>query len=218
MFMKGRGPMFDWLERSQRDMSDCGGISPIQHLARQNLLGEYLLAVHVNYLAPGDADLLARHRVHVAHCPRSHAYFRHRPFPATALARRGVNVCLGTDSLATVATPRREAIALDLFAEMRVFAEAHPGWSPDAVLRMATLQGAQALGFEGRAGEISPGAWADLIAIPSSAGLREVATALVHNPQPVAAAMIAGEWVAGFPAASHPKPHADAGAGADSAS
>jgi len=201
MFTSGSGPMFDWLERNQRDMSDCGGTSPIQHLARQNLLGDHLLAVHANYLVRGDADLLARHRVHVIHCPRSHAYFGHRPFPVTALARRGVNVCLGTDSLATVATPRGHAVALDLFEEMRVFAQTHPRWTPDAVLRLATLNGARALGFAGRAGEITPGAWADLIAIPSSVGLGEVAAALVHNRQPVAAVMIGGEWVADFPGA-----------------
>ncbi len=201
MFTRRGGPMFDWLERNQRDMSDCGGISPIQHLARQNLLGDRLLAVHANYLDRGDADLLAINRVHVIHCPRSHAYFGHRPFPVTALMRRGVNVCLGTDSLATVATPRGQTAALDLFEEMRVFAQAHPRWPPDAVLRLATLNGARALGFAGRVGEITPGAWADLIAIPSSVGLREVAAALVHNRQPVVAAMIGGEWIAGFPGA-----------------
>jgi aminodeoxyfutalosine deaminase len=49
MFMYRQGAMFDWL-KSQRDMSDCGRGSPVQHLERCGYLDENLLAVHVNYL------------------------------------------------------------------------------------------------------------------------------------------------------------------------
>ena len=88
MFMHGRGKMFDWLRRNGRDMSDCGLGSPVQHLERHGLLAKNLMAVHVNYLAPGDDTLLAKRKVSVVHCPRSHAYFKHQPFPLarTALA------------------------------------------------------------------------------------------------------------------------------------
>ena len=48
MFMHARGEMFDWLKRNERDNSDCGLGSPVAHLARNGLLGENLLAVHVN--------------------------------------------------------------------------------------------------------------------------------------------------------------------------
>lgn len=199
MFMDRRGPMCAWLARHGRDLSDCGGVSPVQYLARQRLLSHRLLAVHANYLAPGDVDVLARHGTHVVHCPRSHAYFGHRPFPLTALLRRGVNVCLGTDSLATIRTRRREPVALDLFAEMRAFAQRHPAVSPAAILRLATVNGARALGLSGRAGEIRPGAWADLIAMPCDSGPREAAAAVVCKSAPVAAAMIGGQWIFGFP-------------------
>ena len=93
--------MFDWLKRNERDNSDCGLGSPVKHFARHKMLGENLIAVHVNLLAHGDARLLGRHHVHVVHCPRSHAYFRHPPFLRERLANAGVNICLGTDSLAT---------------------------------------------------------------------------------------------------------------------
>ena len=59
------------------------------------------LAVHVNHLASGDAARLARSGASVVHCPRSHAFFRHAPFPFAELHGAGVNLCLGTDSLAT---------------------------------------------------------------------------------------------------------------------
>ncbi len=85
MFAHGRGQMFDWLQRSGRDMSDCGLGSPVQHLERCGALSERLLAAHANYLAKGDAALLAKRKVHVVHCPRCHFYFQPRsvsPAPA----------------------------------------------------------------------------------------------------------------------------------------
>src|SRR5262245_9889805 len=80
MFMYRQGPMFEWL-KSQRDMTDCGHGSPVQHLERCGYLDENLLAVHVNYLWRHDAGILGRGGVSVAHCPRSHDYFRHLRFP-----------------------------------------------------------------------------------------------------------------------------------------
>src|SRR5205807_3894140 len=74
MFVKGKGELFDWLRRSGRDMSDCGGISPVQYMERCNALGRDTLVVHANYLRRGDAELLARRGASVVHCPRSHAY------------------------------------------------------------------------------------------------------------------------------------------------
>ncbi len=101
MFMNARGPMHTWMARIGRDNSDCGLGSPVAHLARNQLLGDNVLAVHVNYLGRGDATLLAKNRTHVVHCPRSHEYFKHRTFERERLAKAGVNLCLGTDSLAT---------------------------------------------------------------------------------------------------------------------
>ncbi len=192
MFQHGRGAMFDWLARNGRDSADCGGVSPVQHLARHGLLGPNLLAVHANYLAAGDSELLALRGVPVVHCPRSHVYFGHRPFPWQGLERAGVNVCLGTDSLVTVL--RRQEQVLDLFAEMREFGIHAPGVTPEQVVRMATLNGARALGLTGKAGVLAAGAWADLIAVPFSGGPSEVADAVVHHQGEVAASLIAGEW------------------------
>lgn len=197
MFARGRGEMFDWLRRSGRDMSDCGGGSPVRHLARAGLLGRNLLAIHVNYLAPGDADLLARRGTMVVHCPRSHEYFRHRPFPRRALERAGVNVCLGTDSLATVRKFPRQHIELSLFEEMRCFAHHDPAVPPATILQMATRLGARALGRAGELGELRAGARADLITVPFTGALAEVCAALVHHRGPVAASMIGGQWVFG---------------------
>ena len=194
MFVEGRGPMFDWLKRNGRDMSDCGSSSPVQHLERFGCLGAHLLAIHLNYLAPGDATLLARRGVHAVHCPRSHAYFRHEAFPHEELMRESVNLCLGTDSLATVFKCRKERVELNLFTEMQTLAADVPGLWPNTLLRMVTVNAAAALGLRGRAGELSPGAWADLITIPFTGPARQVHEAVLHHPASVTASMIGGRW------------------------
>ena len=159
MFQHARGEMFDWLQRNARDMSDCGLGSPVKHLARNKMLGKNLLAIHVNVLALGDAALLGKHRVHVVHCPRSHDYFRHPPFLRQRLARAGVNLCLGTDSLATVRKTRKQNPELSLFEEMRELAASDSRLSPLQILCLATVNGARALGRAGQIGELSKMPW-----------------------------------------------------------
>jgi cytosine/adenosine deaminase-related metal-dependent hydrolase len=197
MFTHGRGAMFEWIARNGRDMSDCGLGSPVQHLERQGVLGENLLAIHANYLARGDARLLGRHKVSVVHCPRSHAYFKHRKFHLRELTAAHVNVCLGTDSLASVYRKRGQVIELSIFEEMRALATAEPSLSPKKILQMATVNGARALGMAGQIGELSPNAFADLITVPFSGKTSESWAALVHHRGDVAASMIDGQWAVG---------------------
>jgi cytosine/adenosine deaminase-related metal-dependent hydrolase len=195
MFMSARGQMFNWLRRNERDMSDCGLGSPVRHLARHQTLGENLLAIHVNCLARGDAALLGQHHVHVVHCPRSHDYFRHPPFLRKRLASAGVNLCLGTDSLATVRKTRKQNPELSMFDEMRELAANDPKLPPAEILRMATVNGARALGRAGQIGELSENALADLIAIPASAKTSDTCEAVLAHDGPVSASMIDGDWV-----------------------
>jgi len=194
MFTEGRGELFDWLQRNERTMSDCSLGSPIRHLERTGVLEKNLLAVHVNYLGENDAALLGRKKVSVAHCPRSHAYFRHRKFPFRELARAKVNICLGTDSLATVYKKRKDSVELNLFEEMRTFADVHPRLDPEKILRMTTVNAARALGMAGQTGEIAEGALADLIAVPFAGKIADVYDAVLHHRGDVAASMIDGQW------------------------
>jgi cytosine/adenosine deaminase-related metal-dependent hydrolase len=194
MFARRRGEMFHWLERSGRDMADCGQGSPVRHVKRSGLLGPNLLAVHLNYLGRGDLELLRQGGVSVVHCPRSHFYFRHDPFPLRSLTRAGVNVCLGTDSLASVYQRRNQTAELSMFEEMRTLAEREPRLSPRKILRLATVCGARALGLTGKAGELAPGAYADLIALPFSGKMSKVYEGVLQHKGNVATSMIGGRW------------------------
>jgi aminodeoxyfutalosine deaminase len=194
MFEHGRGPMFDWLQRSGRDMSDCGQGSPVRHLENCGALSRDLLAAHVNYLARGDAALLGKRQVHVVHCPRGHFYFHHDKFPLPRLVRAGVNVCLGTDSLASVYRPRRQHVELNLFEEMRALAKNEPALSARTIVRMATLNGARALGMSGKIGELAAGGFADLVVLPFTGNVADAYDRVLHHHGEVSASLIDGQW------------------------
>ena len=194
MFTHRSGVMFDWIQGSGRDMSDCGLGTPVEHMCRCGLAGAEVIAVHANYLGAGDAGLLARHGVHVAHCPRSHFYFRHASFPLRSLLKSGVNICLGTDSLASVYKRQRETVELNMFDEMRALAVDHPWLRPRAILQMATLNSARALGMAGKVGELTQGACADMIVLPFSGKSRQVYDHVMHHRGPVSGSLIAGSW------------------------
>lgn len=193
MFRDSAGPLFKWLA-PQRTTDDLGRSTPVQHTQACDYLGENLLAVHANYLDPDDVAILAKHGVHVVHCPRSRAYFGHQRFPVEKLSSAGVNICLGTDSLASVRKSRNQQIRLSMFEEMRTFAKFYPDVSSETILRMATVNGARALAKSGTLGEIAPGAKADLIAIPFAGAEREAFEVLVHFQGDASASMINGQW------------------------
>lgn len=195
MYQDACGAMFDWL-KPQRDMTDCGDTSPVAHLARQNMLSPQFLAVHANYLAPGDAELLAMAGASVVHCPRSHTFFGHRRFPLNELTRFGVNVCLGTDSMATMPKSRRDWGTLDMFSEMRLLADNFRALKPQRIVSMATVHAAKALGHSADLGRLAPGSSADLIALPRGK-TRDPYKAVIQHRGDVTASMIRGQWVFG---------------------
>ena len=194
MFHSAVGEMYDWIRRSGRNMEDCGATTPVQHLARCGALRTNLLATHANYLGRGDATLLARNGVSVVHCPRSHQYFRHDPFPLGRLRRTGVNICLGTDSLASVLKSGSQDVCLSLFEEMRTLSASQPWVSSRVLVEMATINGARALGLQSRLGSIVPGTSADLIALPLRSTPRNVYDHIVAHTGRVSASMINGQW------------------------
>jgi aminodeoxyfutalosine deaminase len=173
MYSRRKGELFEWLSRV-RDMSDCGGTTPVQAVQRAGLLGPKFLAVHVNFLTREDVLTLALTKTSVVHCPSSHAYFGHRRFPFQQLDRAGVNVSLGTDSMASM-----RGRELNMFLEMRQFARAYPSVSPVQILQMATLNGARALQLP--VGELRKGALADLISVPFRGKTSQVESAILDT-------------------------------------
>lgn len=191
-YTQGAGPLYDWLKRL-RPMEEFAHQSPVQYVAALGLLIPQLLAAHVNYLAPGDAETLGNAQVNVVHCPRSHAYFNHQAFPIEALTQAGVSVCLGTDSLASIEGEGIEPPRLSMQAELQCFLSRNPSISPAKALKWATLHGAQAMGCP--SGELRAGLWADLIITPLPSPNVDPIEAVIHHQGPVSGTIIRGEWI-----------------------
>jgi 5-methylthioadenosine/S-adenosylhomocysteine deaminase len=141
------------------------GVRPLERLHRLGLLAPNLIAVHAAHLTLPEIDLLAEHGCSVAHCPTSNMKLASGIAPVADLLARGVRVGLGTDGAAS-------NNRLDLFREMHHAALLAKVSSGDAAvvgahtaLRMATLDGAVALGLEERIGSLVAGKAADLCAI-----------------------------------------------------
>ena len=187
MFRQGRGPFFDFLQSIGRPMGDCGRETPFSLFRRTRVLDGRWIIAHLNEVDEGDFELLRKApKFHVVHCPRSHTYFNHVAFPIDRLRHLGLNICLGTDSLASNSD-------LSLFAEMRELLRKNPGASPRRALEMTTVNGAAALGEQGRLGCIQAGAYADLIALPFSTG--DLFENVIAFEEPVPWMMVNGKVV-----------------------
>lgn len=114
------------------------------------------LFIHGNYLDP--ASSLPTNST-IVYCPRTHAAFGHDEHPVKAFLQRGVPVALGTDSLAS--NPD-----LSVLAEARFLHARYPEIGGATLLRMATLNGAEALGWGKEIGSLSPGKSADMVVVP----------------------------------------------------
>jgi cytosine/adenosine deaminase-related metal-dependent hydrolase len=187
MFSKGRGRLFDLLQGLGRTMEDCQqNKTPLALMLDRVTLDDRWIVVHLNELTESDFDRLAQGpHFHIAHCPGSGRYFQHRPFALRRLLDMGFNICLGTDSLASNSS-------LSLFAEMRILRQGFPWLEREQILRMATVNGARALGEENSVGKISEGFYADLIAIPLRQ-TAEVYEQIIDFDQEVPWMMLAGQ-------------------------
>ena len=141
------------------------GNRPIERLRQLGLISPALTAVHMTQLEAEEIDLFAESGASVVHCPESNLKLASGFCPVEKLHRAGINIAIGTDGAASNND-------LDMFSEMRSAALLAKGVADNAsaipahtALRMATLNGAIALGMGERTGSLEPGKAADITAV-----------------------------------------------------
>jgi len=154
------------------------GRRPLQRLTELGVVTPRLVAVHMTQLGDTEISAFAASGGHVVHCPESNLKLASGFCPVHKLLQAGVNVALGTDGAASNND-------LDMFGEMRTAALLAKGVAGDAsavpaaaALRMATLNGAKALGLDTVTGSLEMGKAADIVAV----NLGEIETQPVYHP------------------------------------
>ena len=174
--------------------------TPVELLEANGVLDVPVIAAHGIYVNAIDQAILARRGVTVVQCPNCHMKLGMGVTPVPALLAQGVNVALGTDGTAS-------SNDLNMLKEARLAAliqklhHADPEVMPgDLPLRMATQNGARALGWPD-SGVIAPGNLADLILLdcdqPHWRPRHNLVANLLHSAQAgdVSHVMVAGRWL-----------------------
>jgi len=154
------------------------GERPLARLARLNLLGPRFQAVHMTQINDDDLALLVQHNCSVIHCPESNLKLASGFCPVERLWQAGVNVAIGTDGAASnndldlLGETRTAALLAKAVAGSATALDAH------RALRMATLNGARALGLDNCTGSLEVGKSADMVAFD----LSQMEQQPVHDP------------------------------------
>ncbi|MCK9813963.1 N-ethylammeline chlorohydrolase [Pseudomonas chlororaphis] len=144
------------------------GERPLARLARLGLLGPRFQAVHMTQISDDDLALLVETNSSVIHCPESNLKLASGFCPVERLWLAGVNVAIGTDGAASnndldlLGETRTAALLAKAVAGSATALDAH------RALRMATLNGARAMGLESEVGSLEVGKAADLVAFDLS--------------------------------------------------
>jgi cytosine/adenosine deaminase-related metal-dependent hydrolase len=179
-FLSGRGILPDHWRYPE--------LAPIAYLDSLGVLGQSCILIHCNYLDEESIRRILRTRSSVVYCPRSHNFFGHDTHPVRKLLDSGINVALGTDSLASNSS-------LSMLDEMRFLYNARKDIKPEEIFRAATLNGAAALSFGGFLGRLRRGYWADLtvLEIPEGLGSRLLLTHMLEGAGECVATIIQGK-------------------------
>jgi cytosine/adenosine deaminase-related metal-dependent hydrolase len=149
----GDGPVRNWYEarlKLRPESIAWPGKAPIALADEWGVLDSHVLCVHLTDARPRELELVARRGAPLVFCPRSNLFIEARLPPLIAARAAGLVPALGTDSLAS-------NTSLDVLAEARALADRFPTVPAVELLRMATWEGARALGLP-HVGRIARGA------------------------------------------------------------
>jgi 5-methylthioadenosine/S-adenosylhomocysteine deaminase len=146
---------------------------PLARLNRLGMLGPRFQAVHMTQISDDDMALLVESNTSVIHCPESNMKLASGFCPVERLWQAGVNVAIGTDGAASnndldlLGETRTAALLAKAVAGSAAALDAH------RALRMATLNGARALGIQNEVGSLEIGKAADMVAFDLSGLARQ---------------------------------------------
>ncbi|WP_317931723.1 TRZ/ATZ family hydrolase [Halioxenophilus sp. WMMB6] len=174
------------------------GLRPLARLQQLGVLGPHTQCVHMTQVNDEDIATLIETQASVVHCPKSNLKLASGFCPVQPLLEAGINVALGTDSAAS-------NNSLDMLSEMQYAALLAKAASGNAsavdahtALRLATINGARALGIADRVGSLEVGKQADITAVkldgPRQGPVYSPLSALVYTQT---GSRVSDVWIAG---------------------
>ena len=176
------------------------GLRNITYLDSLGLTGRHVALAHCVHLSDEEIEILRTTQTNVVHCPSSNLKLGSGIAPVVKLLEQGISVSLGADGAAC-------NNRLDMFTEMRTAALLQKALHGPQVLpanralRMATIDGARALGLDADIGSVEVGKRADLALVRldrlHSIPVEDVISAVVYSAQPddVDSVLIDGKFV-----------------------
>lgn len=174
-------------EKETKDNYDQFGKSPIKHVCDLGIFDVPVTAAHCVHLSQEDMDILAEKNVSVIYNPGSNLKLGNGFTPILDLIKRGVNVALGTDGASSNNN-------VNMFEEINLAAIVNKGVKKDptvipaiTALKMATINGAKALGLDRETGSLEEGKKADMIIIdlnkPHLHPIHDIVSSIVYSAQ-----------------------------------
>ena len=166
LLQTGQGPMRELLEALDvwNDSWVPPGHHPVRYLRDMGYLPPGTLLVHGVHLSPDDIEDALRARAVIVTCPRSNVWVGGGVPPVARFYASGIDVAIGTDSLASVDS-------LNLFDELAALRRLAPEVEAARLLESATRIGAEALGHGADYGTLAPGRVAQMVAVTLPPGL-----------------------------------------------
>ena len=151
-FLNGKGPLKQFLlSLGDFDYSwEVPGLPPIKYFLQNSFNTKHNILTHACEITEEDVKLMQKYdtKINICVCPRSDQNFNLRKVPVKMLQNNGVNVCLGTEGKYMVDD-------LDIRKDIRKLVTDF-GLSAEAAIKIATLNGAYAIGFHREVGSLSP--------------------------------------------------------------
>ncbi len=192
-FAFGTGPFAAFCERHALPLvfEEVPGCSPLMFLKQEKLLCSADYLFHFNYFTKEDVQNLCPHHV-IVHCPTTHSFFQRKEVDLVQLVKKGCNVVLGTDSLATADT-------LSMLEVVKMVGQRFPSLTGSQLLDMVTKGPAKSKALKNVSpplGRIEKGYAADFVALQTPLPLAlDSRDLLLHPETKIVATYVAGEKV-----------------------
>ncbi len=188
-FSEQTGDLYFYITRKRPWDYGEARMGSMHYALTQNLIPNGGVLYHCNFVGSHELSLLGTKRVSVVLAPKYNAALGHKMFPLEIALAKHVTLCVGTESII-------ENGSSSLFDELYHLKSNYPHIPARQLLSLVTLNPARALGMSGKVGEITPGAYADLIGVSFAHDPREnILEELLTEDPAIRFVLVGGEEV-----------------------